>query len=134
MGLFSNWWRKRAPDTFSERELDFNRTSLQKTIVKSSEALHAYRHDASHKLFADYLRHVLNLEILQLSEGKLEAEDFAYRRGRIDGIRHALNLREKFILDTDTIRKSKDPAPDNHGAKRSFIRPVQPTTAAGLSI
>lgn len=133
MGLFSKWFRRR-PQTFVERELEFNRAALNKTIIKSSEALFDYRDSPSHKVFADYVRAALNLEILQLSEGRLDTEDFAYRRGRIDGLRHVLNLRDKFILDTQTIRKTKDPAPENHGAKRSFIRPVQPTTAAGLSI
>lgn len=133
MGLFSKWFRRREP-LFAERDLDFNRVSLNKAIVKSSEALHAYRNDSAHKLFADYLRAALNLEVLGLSEAKPDAADFAYRRGRIDGLRHVLNLREKFILDTDTLRKTKDESPDNHGAKRSFIRRPQPTTEAGLSI
>jgi hypothetical protein len=130
MGLFSS--KAVEGKVFAERELDFNKAELQKSVVKRSEQLYAYRHDESHTAFADYLRELLNLEILQLSEGKLDQEFFAYHRGRIDALRHALNLREKFIQDVDNLRKGPDKSQDANGAKRSYVR--SPSTQAGLSI
>lgn len=130
MDLFN----KKKPPTkiFAERDLEFNKASLQKAIVKHSEDLYAFRHDESHKVFVDYLRQLLNLEILNLAEGKLDQETFAYHRGRIEALRGALNLRETFIADKETIRKSKDKSPDQQEGKRSYVRP--PSTQAGLSI
>lgn len=130
MGLFS---RKRGR-VFAERELEFNRSLLQKSIVKLSEDLYAYRSDPGHEVFANYLRQLLNLEILQMSEGKkVDAEAFAYCRGRVDAIRHALNLREKFILDKKAIREAKvGKTNSDHESKRSYVR--SPSTQAGLSI
>lgn len=129
MGLFS---KNKVLKVFAERELEFNRQVLEKKIVKLSEDLYAYRNDSSHELFGEYLRQLLNLEVLQLSEKKLDQENFAYQRGRIDALRHALNLREKFILDKKVLRDSPTRDPSSHEAKRSYVR--SPSTAAGLSI
>lgn len=132
MGLFSKFKRRPKVKIFGERELEFSRAALNKAVIKLSEDLYHYRHDTAHTVFSEYLRAVLNLEILSLSEGKWESADFAYQRGRVDGLRHALNLREKFIMDKETMRHAK--VKSDHEAKRSYVRPVQPTTAAGLSI
>ncbi len=136
MGLFSKWWRRAPakPTLFSERELDFNKESLDRAIVKTSEALWEYRNDQSHKVFADYLRLTLNREILQLADGKVDGgvEAYAYRRGRVDALRQALNAREVFLANKETLRKTQKQDPNAAAGKRSYVR--APATQAGLSI
>lgn len=113
---------------FSAREMEFNRKKLEGEIVKHSSHLFDYRSEQSHKVFSDYVRSLLNLEILKLSELKPTTLDaFAYQRGRIDALRQVLDLREKFILDKKEERKTGE-----EGSRRSYVR--QPATSAGLSI
>lgn len=118
---------------FTERELEFNKKKLQDAIVRNSEALYTYRNDESHRVFADYVRQVLNLEVLVLSDGKFEsAEAYAHQRGRIEGLRNVLNGRESFIRAKEELRKSEGKDLGAQEAKRSYIR--DPATHAGLSI
>lgn len=113
---------------FSQRDMVFNRGKLEGDIVKHSAMLYDYRTDQSHKVFSEYLRSLLNLEILKLSEVKLTTpETFAYQRGRIEGLRHALDLREKFIQDKKVAKET-----GQEESKRSYVR--QPATSAGLAI
>lgn len=134
MGQFSRWFfRTRQPEKlFAEREIDFNRTRLQTAMIKRSEDLYDRRHDEGHQVFADYVRQVLNLEILQLAEGKLDSESYIYRRGRVDALRNLLNAREVHIQNKELLRKSESKGPGEQEAKRSYVR--APATHAGLSI
>lgn len=131
MVLFSRK-RKEKPEErlFSEREMEFNKEKLAASIFKQSNLLFDYRNDESHKIFADYLRQFLNLEILKFSEAKADKEELAYLRGRIAGLRDVLNSREVVIANKDMLRKSKDPKAQE--AKLSYVR--SPSTQAGLSI
>lgn len=113
---------------FGVRELVFNRAKLQADILKNMEALNDYRADQSHKVFIDYLRNLLNLEILRLAEVRTATpEAVALQRGRIEGLRHVLDLREKFLEDKKHQKETKTPA-----GTRSYVR--SPATTAGLSI
>lgn len=113
---------------FSSRELVFNRTKLQADMMKNMDALNDYRADQSHRIFVDYLRNLLNLEILRMAEGRPSTpESVAVQRGRIEGLRHALDFREKFIEDKKVQKETKAPA-----GTRSYVR--SPATTAGLSI
>ncbi len=134
MGLFSKWFSKKPAneELFAARDLEFNRERLQKAIVKQSEALYDYRNDESHKVYSEYVRYLLNLEVLLLAEGKLGAEDYNYRRGRIDALRNVLNARETFVQNKENLRKSPTKGPGEQEAKRSYVR--APSTQAGLSI
>lgn len=131
MDLFSKK-KKTAPQEmlFSEREMEFNKERLHAVILKLSSELYNYRNDESHKIYTDYLRHFLNLEILKFSEAKADREELAYLRGRIAGLRDVLNAREVYITNKDLLRKSGDP--NAQEAKRSYVR--SPSTQAGLSI
>lgn len=127
MGLFSKW-RAKKPGVFTAKELTFNRTKLQAEIVKHSAALYDYRVDHGHKVYSDYVRSLLNLEILRLSEVKPTSLDaYAYQRGKIDALRQVLDLREKFIQDKKVAKETGE----KEGA-RSYVRP--PATSAGLAI
>lgn len=129
MGLFN----KIRDQLFAARELEFNRTKLQKDIAELSGKLYDYRGSEAHEIFASYLRALLNLEILSLSSGKeRSAEAYAYSRGRIEGLRHALNLRERFVEEKRLQRTGNQPS--DHPAKRSYFTP-RPTSAmaAGIS-
>lgn len=129
MGLFS----RKKDKTSIGLALEFNRQALQLSITKLAEDLHDYRNDPGHEVFYEYLQKLLNLEILTLAEAKTrDAETYSYYRGRIDALRHALNLRDKFILDQKTIRGADaKKGKTDHQSKRSYIRP--PVTSAGMS-
>lgn len=127
MGLFSKW-RTEKPGVFTAKEMTFNRTKLQAEIVKHSASLYDYRADQSHKVYSDYVRSLLNLEILRLSEVKPTSLDaYAHQRGKIDALRQVLDLREKFIQDKKVAKETGE----KEGA-RSYVR--SPATSAGLSI
>jgi len=138
MGLFSSWFRRQPKALslealFTEREFEFNRERLDRAIVKQSEALYEYRNDESHKVFADYVRHILNREMLLLADAKQTTpEAYAYHRGRIDALRTVLNTRETYIQNKENLRKSPTKGPGEQEAKRSYVR--APSTQAGLSI
>lgn len=138
MGLFSRLIfgtpRRLKPEArlFAERELEFNKAQLQTALIRRSEDLYEYRSDETHRVFADYVRQVLNLEILQLAEGKLDAESYHYRRGRVDALRNLLNAREVYIQNKELLRKSETKGSGEQEAKRSYVR--APATHAGLSI
>lgn len=126
MGLFSRFFKKNA--VFTERELFFNKDRVQADIMKHSSALYDYRSDQSHKVYSDYVRSLLNLEILRLADmkpGTLEA--YANQRGRIDALKQVLDLREKFIQDKKVAKETGEVE-----SKRSYLR--TPATSAGLSI
>jgi hypothetical protein len=136
MGLFSKWFAKRqapTPALFSERELEFNKKKLQDDLIRQSEKLYEYRSDESHRVFSDYVRQVLNLELLQLAEGKMDLESYAYRRGRVDALRNVINAREVHIQNKEMLRKSEVKDPDAQEAKRSYVRRATATNA-GLSV
>ncbi len=135
MGLFSRWFGRSRLDVtalFETRDLEFNRERLQKAIVKQSESLYEYRNDESHRIFAEYVRYLLNLEILLIAEGKLDAESYSYRRGRVDALRNVLNARETFVQNKENLRKSPTKGPGEQEAKRTYLR--APSSQAGLSI
>jgi len=115
--------------TFTAREMTFNRSRLQREIVHHTHRLNDYAKDQSHQVFVDYTRSLINLEVLRLSEVKPTSLDaYAYQKGRIDGLRHLLDVREKVLLDAEIEKKTKG----EQGARRSYVNP--PATSAGLSI
>lgn len=132
------WWllfRRRQPPPpafFTEREMEFNRKKLETDIVRQSEQLYDYRNDESHRVYTDYLRSALNLEVLRLTDGKVPDVDYAYHRGRVDALRAVLNTREVAIQNKEMLRRSEGKDPQAQEAKRSYVR--APATSAGLSI
>lgn len=133
MGLFSKWWPRSKPvKLFAERDLEFNKAQLQAALIRRSSDLYEYRSDETHRVFADYIRQVLNLEMLELTEGKLDPESYIYRRGRVDALRNVLNAREVHIQNKELLRKSETKGAGEQEAKRSYVR--APATHAGLSI
>lgn len=131
MGLFSKirtWWFGRK--AFSERETHFNRERLGHEMQKHAEALNELRGDLSHKVFADYVRSLLHMEILQLSTLPVTSlEAFARQKGKIEALRQVLDLREKFLQDKKEAKKS-----GRDEAVRSYVQSRTPANSAGLSV
>jgi len=134
MGLFSRWFfrRPKVVPIFADRDMEYNKATLQTALIRQSEALYEYRNDETHRVFADYVRQVLNLEILALAEGKLDEHSYHYRRGRVDALRNVLNAREVHIQNKELLRKAGPKSSGEQEAKRSYVR--APATHAGLSI
>ena len=127
MGLFS----KKVP--LAEREMIFNKELLQKNLSKLAGPMYDFRKDESHKVYTQYIQNLLDAEILEMTRTKeLTPDAYAYHRGRIDGLRHVLSLRDKFILDKEYAKKTKGvKSKTDHESKRSYFKPP---SAAGLSI
>jgi hypothetical protein len=118
-----------ARPAFTEREFAFNRSKIQKEIVDHSRRLNDYARDQSHQVFVEYVRGLLNLEILRLSETKPATLDaYTYQKGRIDALRLVLDVREKALIDGEVAKKTHG----EQGVKRSYVK--TPATSAGLSI
>lgn len=131
MALFSKWFKPKG-QFFSAREMQFNRSLLLKDIGKLQEELFERKDDPSHHLFVEYLQKLLNLEVLSLSDSRERSADaYAFARGRVEGIRHAINTREEFIVKEKAVRAAKGKKTQAETLQRPYFR--QPPMSVGMS-
>jgi len=84
------------------------------------------------KAFENFVVKMLNLELLNLSSGKLEETDYAYRKGRVDALQNLLHQRSTFIEDDKRASaKAKDQKKSSDNNRRTSNYLTQST--AGLA-
>lgn len=95
-----------------------------------ADRLNEFRGTVTHEAFVDFLRTALEAEMLRVTTmGHTDLAAFAYQRGKIDGIRQVLDLREKFLLDRKEAKKT-----GKAESVRTYVHQKAPANSAGLSV
>lgn len=128
MGLFN----KVKEHYFTAKEMQYNRKLLMDDIAKLQEELYERKDETSHQIFCTFLQKLLNLEVLNLSESKDRSPDaYAFSRGKVEGLRHAINVRDEFIARERAVRSAKGKKTQAEALHKPYFR--QPPMSVGMS-